>query len=142
MINFTKIPMAYSEVYSFINVLGNNYINKIPNSIYNAIEKNRDKSYNPKYTAVQNISSETISKEGLSLIAALNLQYWCEDEAQKQELKETYANNARKEEKKYNNIFKKDYTKVNETSTEIIEYKESFFRRLLKKIKEIFKNVK
>jgi len=147
MINIANIPRAYSEVYSFLNVLGNNYISKIPKSIYDTIKNSRDKSYNPKYTDIQNISSETISKEGLSLIAALNLQYWCEDEVQKQELKEIYVNNERKEAEKYNNVFKEDYTNKKddtkkEASTEIIEYKESFFRKLLNKIKEILRNVK
>lgn len=158
MINIANISKAYSEVYSFLNVLGNNYISKIPKSIYDTIKNSRDQSYNPKYTDVESISNQTISKEGLSLISALNLQYWCEDEAQKQELKEIYANNARKETEKYNNIFKENYSNtkddtknnindkisdnIREASTEIIEYKESFFKKLLNKIKEILRNVK
>lgn len=39
MINSAKIPRAYSEVYSFLNVLGNYYINKIPDAIYDTIKK-------------------------------------------------------------------------------------------------------
>ena len=83
MINSAKIPRAYSEVYSFLNVLGNYYINKIPDAIYDTIKENRDKSYTPIYDKNENITQNSISQEGLALISALNLQYWCNDEEEK-----------------------------------------------------------
>ena len=49
MINTANLARAYSEVYEFINVLGNEYKNKIPEKLYLKIETKRDKTYIPKY---------------------------------------------------------------------------------------------
>lgn len=87
MVNTVKIPRAYSEVYSFLNTLGSEYIYKIPEEIYNTVKENRDKEYNPVYQKEQTLKEGMLSIEALSLIAALNLQYWCSDE-EKKELKE------------------------------------------------------
>lgn len=82
----------------------------------------------------------------------LNLQYWCEDENEKERLKNVYAKNENlyqeKLKNKYNldNIFKN--RKKEETIPEsniskenaIIEYKEqNFIQRLFEKIKHLFK---
>ena len=149
MISSVQLPKAYSEVYSFINALGDSYIAKIPTSIYNTIKENRDINYNPKFDANQKITKDMISQEGLSLIAALNLQYWCEDENEKINLKQTYVNNTKQEDEKYSydNLFKH---KKNETievtdeqesipkETSLVEYKESLFVKIINKIKNIF----
>ena len=42
MVNTVKIPRAYSEVYSFLNTLGSEYIYKIPEEIYNTVKENRE----------------------------------------------------------------------------------------------------
>ena len=39
----------YSEVYSVLNILGEKYINALPEKLYVLIEENRDKSYNPTF---------------------------------------------------------------------------------------------
>ncbi len=149
MINSAQIPRAYSEVYSFLNALGNLYINKIPNSLYNTIQENRDKNYNPIYKATENITKYNISQEGLALIAAINLQYWCNSEEKKQALKEAYINNGTIEKEKYNydNLFKNNrkIEELKETKTncsDIIEYKESFFKKIIDKIKSFFVRIK
>lgn len=149
MINSKQLPKAYSEVYSFINALGDSYIAQIPTSIYNTIKENRDINYNPKFEASQTITKGMISQEALSLIAALNLQYWCKDENEKIKLKQTYIENTKKEDEKYSydNLFKH---KKNETievtdeqesipkETALVEYKESLFVKIINKIKNIF----
>lgn len=105
---------AYSEVYALLNVVGDEYVNKIPEKIYNAIKDNRDFNYNPEYKENQIMAKDNISKEALSLIAALNLQYWCEDENEKNRLKQCYIENGKREEEKYSyeNLFKKDAVEV------------------------------
>ena len=88
MINSAKISRAYSEVYSFLNALENYYISKIPDAIYDTIKENRDKNYNPVFKDNEIIKKNDISQEGLSLIAAINLQYWCNNPEEKLKLKE------------------------------------------------------
>ena len=147
MVNTSKIPQAYSEVYEFMNALGEEYINKIPKKIYNVIKDNRDISYNPKFYDKEIITLENISKEGLAIIAVLNLQYWCEDQEEKERLKQVYFKNYENEKEKYSydNIFKETKTKIEDTtkieSTEMIEYKkENILVKIINKIKRIFKN--
>ena len=40
---------TYSEVYEILNLLGNDYITKLPKSLYAMIQEKRDINYNPKY---------------------------------------------------------------------------------------------
>ena len=141
MINSAKIPKAYSEVYSLINALGDSYINKIPSSIYNTIKVERDINYNPKYESSKSISAKDISYEGLALISAINLQYWCTNQEEKNKLKEIYFNNTKLENEKYNydNLFKKHVQNEVRESVALVEYKERFFTKIIKKIKSFFK---
>ncbi len=99
VVNVANFPRAYAEAYAFINALGDTYIRKIPTSMYHTIEKNRDIHYHPKFEANQTMTEGMISKEGIALIAALYLEYWSEDEAQKTQLKQIYASNAKQQEK-------------------------------------------
>lgn len=142
MISTINIPKAYSEVYSFINTLGNDYINKIPIKVYNTIKNNRDINYNPQFNKSQTIKQGDISQEALSLIAAINLQYWHSDAQEKNDLKKAYLNNTKKEEEKYSyeNLFKnrKNEVETMENSVAIVEYKESIFAKIKKWFKRTF----
>lgn len=108
-------------------------------------------NYNPEYKVNQKMTNDVISKEALALIAALNLQYWCEDENEKIRLKQKYIENGKIEQEKYSyeNLFKKDEkdeiltVEDKQQKTEIIEYKEeSFIAKLVNKIKVWFKRRK
>ena len=82
----------------------------------------------------------------MAIIALLNLQYWCKDEEEKKRLQAIYAQNEKKYQdmlyKKYNpnDIFKKKDETVTENNIkqeenmQIIEYKESIFKRIINKI--------
>lgn len=141
MINPAKIPRAYSEVYSFINSLGNNYIKKIPELIYNKLKNERDVNYNPIYETNKEISDKDISYEGLVLISAINLQYLCDNPLEKEELKKIYINNTRlrNEEFNYGNLFKRSDKKENTTQNALVEYRDGFFTKFIDKIKSFFK---
>lgn len=146
MINTVKIPRAYSEVYSFINTLGLEYKEKIPNKVYDTIRNNRDKEYNPIYKKEQTMQEGILSHEALCLLSALNLQYWCNDDEEKNILKQKYIENTKKEQEKYSydNLFKNKQPKVVENTskelehTEMIKYKESIFTRIKNWFKRTF----
>ncbi len=144
MINSAKIPKAYSEVYSFINALGSSYISKIPVSVYNTIKKNRDENYNPMFNRDESIIKSNISKEGLALISAINLQYWCNNEDEKAKLKKIYIHNGNIEKQKYSsdNLFNninKENMKIENICVDLMEYKQSFLQKIIRKIKKIFR---
>jgi len=148
MINTMNIPKAYSEVYSFINALGLEYKEKIPNRIYEVIKEQRDKECVVTLHKDQEITQGMLSHEALALIAALNLQYWCTDNEEKQRLKQAYMLNTEKENEKYSydNMFshkgKSEDEEVENNLKEnmqLIEYKEGIFKRIFKLIRRIFK---
>lgn len=85
----------------------------------------------------------------MGIIALLNLQYWCEDENEKQRLKEVYAKNESIYQEMLqvsfnpDDIFKKKNSNIEKKqkrieNTQIVEYKESFIKKIIEKVKKIF----
>lgn len=140
-----KTKEIYSEVYQVLNLLGNEYIDRLPNSLFNMLKEKRDIDYNPQYIEDIPLNEQNIKKETLSIIALLHLNYWCENEKEKLELKQMLKNNENRYQQelrnKYNpdDIFKKHkQEKIIENQVSMIEYKESLFKRFISKIKSIF----
>ncbi len=139
---------VYSEVYQVLNVLGDEYIRRLPKSLYNMLEEKRDTTYNPKYTDEITLDMQNINKESLNILALLQFNYWCDSYEEKLELQNILEENEKIHEenlrKKYNseNLFKNKknvYTKeAIENNMAIVEYKENIFRKLINKIKNIF----
>lgn len=138
----------YSEVYSILNLLGESYIKKLPVSLFNMIKEEKRQDYNPKYDSKINLEQQNIKRETLSMIALFHLNYWCNSDEEKNELKTLFKTNEEKHQaeirEKYNpdNLFKKrstqqeEYAVTNEVA--MVEYKEPLFRRFINKIKRIF----
>ena len=109
-----------------------------------------DKNYIPTIDTKIPIKEQRLKRKTIAIIAGLNLQYWCKDEERKKELLEVYSNNEKKYQEelreKYNpdNIFKKrtQENTIEEKNIEnefaLVEYKESIFKKLINKIKNIF----
>lgn len=140
----------YSEVYSILNMLGDEYKNKLPDNLIEMIKKEKLDSYNPKYDLNTEFQNLNIKKDTLAIIALFHLNYWCETEEEKDSLKKILKENQEKYDseirEKYNtdNLFKKkeqnDDLKQENTNVDVsmVEYKESIFKKILKKIKNIF----
>ncbi len=140
-----KTKEIYSEVYQILNLLGNEYIEKLPKSLFSILKEKRDTNYNPQYVEDIPLNKQDVKKETISIIALLYLNYWCDNENEKFKLKQILKNNEDKYQKelkdKYNSedIFKKRYKEsIIENQTAMIEYKESLFRRFINKIKSYF----
>ena len=91
----------YGEIYLVVQKMGKEYIDKIPESIYNKIIDNMPETID---------YNQSISKEAIAFIAGLHYKYWTENEEQKQELINIFKANQEKQEEKYdvNNMFEKD----------------------------------
>ena len=138
----------YSEVYSILNLLGESYIKKLPVSLFNMIKEEKRQDYNPKYDSKINLEQQNIKRETLSMIALFHLNYWCNSDEEKNELKTLFKTNEEKHQaeirEKYNpdNLFKnrslqqEESTITNEVA--MVEYKEPLFKRIINKIKIIF----
>ena len=132
----------YSEVYGILETLGEKYINKLPKDLYELIKSSKSNSYSPKYDLDTLSQDKSIKRESLSMIALFHLNYWCDTEAEKQELKELFKKNDEKnlalKRANYNlsNVLKKEEVveeKVTETSLVKVE-KDNLFFKILKKI--------
>lgn len=153
MVEVKNIAKAYSEVYEFINILGNEYIEMLSPKVYANIKENRDFNYKPQINLENGMYEKTFSKEALVLIATLNLQFWCKNEEEKTKLMQIYEANSEKEKKEleekygYDKIFQNFKTSAtietneesHENNTEMIIYEENKFIIILNKIKEFFK---
>lgn len=146
MSTYTK--ETYSEICEFLGLLGTKYVCKIPSKLLQLFENNKSENYTSHINPNIPIKEQSLNEDTLTLIAILNLKYWCEDENERQRLTTIYKNNEDlyqeelKERFNSNNIFKsktKEYEIVN--TTEMIEYKPlPFYKKWVNKIKDIFKN--
>lgn len=145
-----KTKETYSEVYSILNMLGEDYITKLPSKLYNLIKEEKSNEYNPQYDGTIALEQQNITKEALSMIALFHLNYWCDSEEEKQELNNLFNENEEKYQaelrEKYNtdNLFKNRNNNVENIASgqTLVEYKEPLFKRIINKIKNIFNFIK
>ncbi len=145
-----KTKKVYSEVYAFLNIVSEEDRNKIPKKLKEMIEEEREKEYTPSYTFEIPIGEQEISDEAIAMIALLHLNYWCEDENEKERLNEIFNENEKKYQdelrEKYNpdNLFKNKKYKEEQLSEEqtnsvaMVEYKETIFRKLKEWFRKLF----
>ena len=158
---------SYSELYVILNILGNNFIEMLPEKLYSLIMEERDKEYNPKLLMDDGRLDESkISKETVALFAVLNHKYFTQDENEKEELLKIHKENELKLQKESREQYNPDKVFENNVNsatlpnnnlsnasnennkvlenknTALVEYKESFIKKLFKKIKSLFKREK
>ena len=143
---------AYSEVYEIINLLEEEYSERIPKKVLEFFDETRDKEYKPTIDVNKPLNEQNLQRDTMIILAILDLNYWCDSEEEKKELIDMFNRNTElkiKEQKeleeKYNpeNLFKKKQTASNfenDKETSMIEYKElNFIQKILNKILKMFK---
>lgn len=102
-----QLKHTYSEVYSLLQMLGDNFINKLPKHLYTLIEEEKSEEYNPIYSFDLKLEEQKIKKESLSMIALFHLTFWCESVEEREELNELFkrVEEERQQNKVTNNIF-------------------------------------
>lgn len=145
-----KTRQAYSEIDEFLELLSEEQRNEIPKKLRDFFKEEKDKDYLKNIDANIPIKNQNLKEETLALIALLNLQYWCKDENEKMRLKAIYSENEKEYQnelyEKYNpnDIFKKkEETRIEKSNmpmenTQMVEYRESIFKKIINKIKGIF----
>ena len=149
----------YSEVYGILKALGNKYIDKLPKTVLKVITECKEENYNPEYSMSIPLKEQDINRKSLAMIALFHYNYWCETEERKKfkNMLETNEEKHQKEmQEKYSNdkIFNKATTKIeeetisekvdrfveesNQSTANIVEYKQSFFNKIIDKIKQCF----
>ena len=146
-----NLSNSYTEVLLILSYMEQKYVDMIPKKLLELFNEEKDKNYQPNINPNISLAEQNLQRKTLALLAMLNLNYWCKDENEKQEMLKMYSENDKKIEaemrERYNpdNLFKKrekveQNNEAKEECTEIIEYKEqNIFKKILNKIMKFFK---
>ena len=131
---------AFYEVLSILAYIPAEKYDKIPEDLIKIFEENSNDEYQFAYNPKLTLNEQDISYKAKLIIAILFRDYWATDiQKEKILLKEKYNLQQIEEEKreKYNpdSIFKDKRKEI--SSVEMIEYKESGWKRVINKIKKL-----
>lgn len=141
---------AYVEILEVLKRIDRRFIEKIPHGLIDFFEKNKSEEYYFKYDDKKTLKEQNLNDITLSLLAMLNLNYWCEDEEHKEELLKLYVENEKRyqdelsEKHDLDNIFKKNNIEndlkenIIQEKVALTDYRESIFKKIINKIKAIF----
>lgn len=149
MIN-VKSQNAMAEVLWYLNGIKEDDIDKIPKNIINFIKENASKEYKCTFDYNRPLKELNLLDETRGIIGVLCYNYWCTTKEQKEMYLKKLNSNEKiyqyKINEKYNpdNVFKSNNQKKediqnNENNTIMIEYKESILKRIIVKIKSLWK---
>ena len=135
--------IMFNEVYSVLNLLGREYIYKLPNNVYEFIKNERVPNYEFNINMERDVISQ-ISKDALAFISYLNLQYWATLEEQRELIKIYKENDIKKEKSK---LKFNPRTILNNNTKEIeskalIKEEQNWYKKLKNIILNFFKNIK
>lgn len=143
---------TYKEIITILNNMEKEYQEKIPKKLIRFFEKNSAKEY--KFDIDLNIpfKEQKLKSKTVTLLAILNLNYWCKNEEEKKELIKKYSENEKKYQEelreKYNpdNLFKSKERNIEAVSIpvaenmQLVEYKEpKWYKKIFEKILNFFK---
>ena len=146
MSNFITINDTCKEVYTVLSLFEDELIEKIPSNVLRKIiELAADSEKEFHLDAEKKLEEQEISDASKDLIALIYYNYLTSDENEKNELSKKWQENDNKYqielEKKYSldSLFKQNNETINEILPIAVEEKESFFMRIINKIKKFLK---
>ena len=147
--------MAYAEVDALLDLLEDEYKERIPEKVRNFFKEEKMKDYEFNIDINKPLTEQRVRRETMALLAILNIKYWCDSEEERiQWINELDKNEKEIEELmgKYNsaNLFENRTRVVNEPiindekdeseNMQLVEYKEkNIIQKIVDKIFKIFK---
>lgn len=141
----SNLRKAYSEIYEILNLIEKEYTDKIPNKLKEFFKTERDNDFVPNINIDKPLENQNLQNDTLTILAILYLNYWYESEEEKQELINLFNEVDKQNSEKYkvDNIFKKKQATINnieeDVDNSLVIIKENFFRKIINKIKKLFK---
>ena len=138
---------AMAEVIYYLKGIKQEDIDKIPKKFIQYLNENASKEYKCDFDYNKPLKELNLLDETRGIIGMICYNYWCITEKQKEQYLKRLSQNEQQYQKilneKYNpdNIFenkKLDFIENTTNITEIVEYKELIFKKLINKIKSIF----
>lgn len=132
------LKYCFFEISEILKYMPSEYNKKLPENFVSLINENKI-SNGFSYDKEKTLENQKMLKDTKVLLSILYRNYWCSEE-KRRELEE-YDNNILKQRYNPDNIFKNRNQKENITKNEvaIVEYKESILKKIINKIKDIFK---
>lgn len=143
-----KNANAMAEVIYYLKGIKQEDINKIPKKLLQYLNDNASKEYKCDFDYNKPLKDLNLLDETRGIIGMICYNYWCIDEIQKKQYIDKLNINELKYQEflheKYNpdNLFKnKNEKNIEEPikTTEMIEYKETLFKKIIIKIKNFFR---
>ncbi len=137
---------AYAEVYTILQELNEEEYNKIPPKVIKTIEANRNEEYEYELDDELELKDQPMLSETKAILFNLFRDYLATPEQKAKIIRmqnEARQKNELKKQQMYNtDIFankpKKNLAENSNETMQIVEYKESIFKRILNKIKSFF----
>lgn len=137
-----------TETLDILNHMDKSYIDKIPKKFKDFLEKNKSDSYIPHLDHSKKIKEMNLKEKTKDILATIYMNYWCDAEQKENYIKTLKQNEEKYQEElkeKYNpdNIFKNKTQKTIQQeqpvqeNVDLVEVKESFFTKFIKKLKGI-----
>ena len=127
---------------------------KIPKDVIQVIKDNMDKEYTWEYDETKELKDQNLSRDTIALLSYINTEYLLNDK-QREYMQRLYEiNEQEKRKKEYSNDTKYDYSELFKRNNKITEqleheveieqkglviYKETFFTKIINKLKSFFK---
>lgn len=144
MVDYNKRLVEVDEILKYLSTED---LLKIPEEVRNTIKENKDKEYFWKYDETKPLKEQDVSRDTIAILSYLNMEYLL-NEKQKEYMERLHESNERELEEakveKYSvdDLFKRKKTQNEETEPiqeqALVEYKESIFTKLIKRIKKFF----
>ena len=134
-----EIAKVFTEICEIFKYTSGNILDKIPKKLLETFEEKKDVNYKFKCDLSSKLEEQLLMPATKDLIAMIYMNYCC-NEKEKEELMIHINENERRIENNLNNIWN-NQDKIQEETTQdlmIIE-EESFFQKIINKIKDIFK---
>ncbi|MBO5005756.1 MAG: hypothetical protein J6D03_11215 [Clostridia bacterium] len=135
------VAIAYVELDEILNLMNSKYTEKIPKRFKDFLSREKEENYTNKINVNKPLEEQNLQRKTLVLLAVLKLNYWCENEVEKQKFLNELNENQKEQIEKYNtyNIFIKNKKEDKVEISQIIEYKEkNIIKKIIEKIKNIF----
>ena len=142
----TDLAKRLVEVDEVLKYLSIENLKKIPDDIKKIIREYKDNEYTWVYDENKELKDQNLPRDTIAILSYLNMEYLLNEEQREFMDKIHRLNEQKCEEKKrlkYNqdDLFKREEIepRIVEENQEIVVYKESFFSKIIRKIRAVFR---
>ena len=147
MVDYDKRLVEVDEILGY---LSEDDLSKIPEEIRQIIKEKKNKEYTWKYDESKELKDQDVNRDTIVILSYLNMEYLL-NKKQKElmekihKLNELKSEELKRERYKPEDLFNRDKVSIEKNTnqdvqkTQMIEYKENIFTKIIKKIKSFFK---